>query len=181
MAEGVSRLKVPACIPKASLRSRGSDLLVRLGQPDLVLPALVQELRQVAAGQVAAVEVRWSDESGEDEAALTTRVRAGLAAVGGCSCWAGFSGSLFHPDDLPTAEAGWRCAGLPLCRLTAAVARSADAVSRDTRTITNTVFANRAPLGHAGSTLSTIVLMRRATWTILAVRNALMPGQTFRE
>jgi hypothetical protein len=108
---------------RASLRRRGSELLVRTGQAHVVLAALVRELQAASTGTASgvnggtkgplAVEVRWNDEPGTDEAKVSARVRAALQAEGTAVCRSFFSCALFHPDDLPRGEQGWRTLALP--------------------------------------------------------------------
>ena len=73
-------------------RDRASDLVVRHGMPETVLPALARELN--------AERVFYHEEVASDETTVEAEVEAALNAVGVRleGCW---GHTLFHPDDLP--------------------------------------------------------------------------------
>lgn len=79
---------------RASLRAKGSDLVVRTGLPEVILPALARELGVTAiyfSKEVTAEEVAV-------ETALQSAVKPLLIALK--SFW---GHTLYHPDDLPFA------------------------------------------------------------------------------
>jgi len=77
---------------REQLRSRGSDLVVRVGRPEEVLPALVAE---VGAG---AVHMHW--EVTYEDMAVESKVREALEARG-AQLKGVWGGTLYHSDDLP--------------------------------------------------------------------------------
>jgi deoxyribodipyrimidine photo-lyase len=77
---------------RQSLRSLGSDLVIRQGQPEAVIPELVQTL-DIAA-------VHYSSEATSEELAVEHAVQTALQPLG--TTIRQFWGmTLFHPDDLP--------------------------------------------------------------------------------
>ena len=76
------------------LRTRGSDLLVRVGRPEDVLPAL--------ADQVNAARVFCHTEVNADDVAIESAVQDALQHQGAdlAGCW---GCTLHHPEDLPFA------------------------------------------------------------------------------
>ena len=77
---------------RQSLRSLGSDLIVRSGKPEAVIPDLAQHLGVSA--------VHYSREVTSEELAVDRQLRVALDQQG--IALKGFWGStLFHPDDLP--------------------------------------------------------------------------------
>lgn len=77
---------------RQSLRSLGSDLIVRSGKPEVVIPDLAQHL-EVSA-------VHYSREVTSEELAVDRQLKTALDQQG--IALKGFWGStLFHPDDLP--------------------------------------------------------------------------------
>ncbi len=77
---------------RQSLRSRGSDLVIRHGIPEAVIPELVQTL-DIAA-------VYYSSEATSEELVVEQAVRAALAPLG-TAMQQFWGATLFHPDDLP--------------------------------------------------------------------------------
>jgi deoxyribodipyrimidine photo-lyase len=77
---------------RASLRSLGSDLVVRQGLPEEVIPALVEEL--------AIDAVYFQEEVTSEEKAVETAVTQALAARG-VTVTTVWGATLYHPDDLP--------------------------------------------------------------------------------
>mgnify|MGYP002631291495 CR=1 FL=1 len=80
---------------RASLRSRGGELLVRHGDPASVLPALVLEH--------GVAECRWHEEPGSEEAETSARVHSALRGSR-CRCVTHWGCTLYHPDDLPAPD-----------------------------------------------------------------------------
>ena len=79
---------------RASLRSRGSDLIIRTGKPEEVLPKLAVE--QGASGVFFSRE--FASEELEVEAALAKSLESTpVELIGVCNA------ALFHPEDLPFA------------------------------------------------------------------------------
>ena len=78
---------------RAALRARGSDLLVRVGRPEDVLPRLA-----AAAG---AARVFCHAEAAADERAVEAAVARALDARGAALEALPGGSALFHPDDLP--------------------------------------------------------------------------------
>jgi deoxyribodipyrimidine photo-lyase len=80
---------------RQSLRALGSDLIIRVGQPEQVLPNLVKQL------QISAIHSHrevTSEEQAVDRAIQQALVEQGLAQTK----WVDFWGqTLYHPDDLP--------------------------------------------------------------------------------
>jgi deoxyribodipyrimidine photo-lyase len=84
---------------RRSLRSRQSDLVIRQGLPEVVIPSLVQELGVTA--------VYWQREVTSEETTVETALESALQSLG--VSWQTFWGhTLFHPEDLP-----FRVAQLP--------------------------------------------------------------------
>jgi deoxyribodipyrimidine photo-lyase len=77
---------------RQSLRSIGSDLIVRQGKPEQVIPTLVQQL-DISA-------VHYHAEVTSEEQSVETALKAALAPLGVPlkSFW---GHTLYHPDDLP--------------------------------------------------------------------------------
>ncbi|MEM6869117.1 MAG: deoxyribodipyrimidine photo-lyase, partial [Cyanobacteria bacterium P01_C01_bin.121] len=77
---------------KASLRGKGSDLVIRRGQPEEEIPQLVKALNIDA--------VYWHEEVTAEETAVERSVEKALGAqkVAYEVYW---GATLFHPDDLP--------------------------------------------------------------------------------
>lgn len=77
---------------RQSLRSLGSDLIVRQGQPETVIPQLVREWNITA--------VHYHQEATAEELAVETALQKALQELG--VPLHGFWGhTLYHPDDLP--------------------------------------------------------------------------------
>ncbi|KIY94367.1 Blue-light photoreceptor PHR2 [Monoraphidium neglectum] len=77
---------------RAALRDRGSELVVRVGRPEEVLPQL--------AARVGAGRVYCHAEAGPEERAVEAAVARGLDEQG-AALQVLWGGTLFHPDDLP--------------------------------------------------------------------------------
>ncbi|GLC37195.1 hypothetical protein PLESTF_001428600 [Pleodorina starrii] len=77
---------------RSRLRAAGSELLVRVGRPEEVVPEL--------AARVGAGAVYCQAEATEEEAQIEGRVRAALERDG-CQLRAAWGGTLYHLDDLP--------------------------------------------------------------------------------
>ncbi|MGF1479418.1 MAG: DASH family cryptochrome [Cyanophyceae cyanobacterium] len=77
---------------KTSLQKLGSDLIVRRGLPEKVLPALAQELRADA--------VYYHEEATSEELGVETALKEALSAIDG-ELSAFWGTSLYHIDDLP--------------------------------------------------------------------------------
>jgi deoxyribodipyrimidine photo-lyase len=75
---------------RESLRRTGTDLVVRVGYPELVLPELVR--------QVGAAEIRTGHETATEERAVVAALRA---ALNGVPLHEEEQSTLYHPDDLP--------------------------------------------------------------------------------
>ncbi|MGJ3254314.1 MAG: DASH family cryptochrome [Elainellaceae cyanobacterium] len=77
---------------RQSLRSLGSDLIIRMGMPEAVIPQLVQEL-EIST-------VYYSSEVTSEELTVEQNLRNALKPlnIGVQSFW---GATLFHPDDLP--------------------------------------------------------------------------------
>lgn len=79
---------------RRSLRSRGSDLVIRLGLPEVVIPQLAQELGVTA--------VYCHQEVTAEEVAVQRALHGALAGLGiSLECFWG--ATLYHPADLPFA------------------------------------------------------------------------------
>lgn len=77
---------------RQSLQHRGSDLVVRQGEPEQVIPTLVQELK--------IDRVYWHEEVTAEEVAVETALAAQLGALGvGVDLFWG--ATLYQPDNLP--------------------------------------------------------------------------------
>lgn len=81
---------------RASLRSRGSDLILRQGKPEEVLPALARELQADA--------IHWHEEVTAEETQVEAAVVSKLDALG-VAANTYWGATLFHVDDLPFAIA----------------------------------------------------------------------------
>ncbi|WOD38363.1 DASH family cryptochrome [Nodosilinea sp. E11] len=77
---------------RRSLRARGSDLVVRVGQPEAIIPDLVK------AHKVEAVY--WHEEVTTEERRVEQAVEAKLATMG-CKATVYWGSTLYHPDNLP--------------------------------------------------------------------------------
>ncbi len=77
---------------RASLRSLGSDLMLRRGNPEIIIPHLVQELDIQA--------VYFHQEATAEERAVEERVLQALEPLG-ISMKFFWGSTLYHPDDLP--------------------------------------------------------------------------------
>ncbi len=84
---------------RQSLRSRGSDLLIRQGWPEDIIPALVQDLQLT--------EVYWHAEVTAEEVAVAAALHRRLQDMG-VAVQTFWGHTLYHPDDLP-----WPLAQLP--------------------------------------------------------------------
>ena len=80
---------------RKSLRRLGSDLIVRLGKPEEVLPAL--------ATQTQAQAIYWHEEVTAEETTVEEAVASKLEASG-LTVQTYWGATLYHPDDLPFAE-----------------------------------------------------------------------------
>lgn len=77
---------------RRSLQSLGSDLVIRLGHPEDIIPALAKEY--------AVERVLYHREVTSEETRVERRLAQALGAIG--VKWQGFWGhTLYHPDDLP--------------------------------------------------------------------------------
>lgn len=81
---------------RRSLQSKGSDLVIRPGLPEVIIPALVQELGITA--------VYYSLEVTAEERQVDREIATVLKTLGVkfCGCW---GATLYHPEDLPFAVA----------------------------------------------------------------------------
>lgn len=79
---------------RRSLRALGSDLLVRVGQPEVVIPQLVKELEITV--------VHWHTEATTEELAVEQALMAQLRPLG-TQTRTDWGTTLYHPDDLPFA------------------------------------------------------------------------------
>ncbi|MFP4123122.1 DASH family cryptochrome [Coleofasciculus sp.] len=77
---------------RESLRSRGSDLLVRRGLPETVIPAL--------AKQLGITEVYFHQEVTAEEVAVESALKKALSEIG-ITVQTFWGSTLYHPDDLP--------------------------------------------------------------------------------
>lgn len=77
-----------------NLRQRGSDLVLRLGKPEVIIPALVEQW----AIDSLAYQAETTAEETRVEANLTAALRAQVPAI---TVITGWGSTLFHPDDLP--------------------------------------------------------------------------------
>lgn len=73
-------------------RDRGSDLVIRCGQPEVVIPQLVSQLRLD--------RVYWQREVTAEEQAVEQSLNQALAALG-IAAETVWGSTLYHPDDLP--------------------------------------------------------------------------------
>jgi deoxyribodipyrimidine photo-lyase len=77
---------------RRSLQALGSDLVVRMGQPEVVIPALAREL--------SVETVHWHEEVTAEEMAVESALESKLASLGvGVQVYWG--ATLYHPDNLP--------------------------------------------------------------------------------
>ncbi|EEC43956.1 predicted protein, partial [Phaeodactylum tricornutum CCAP 1055/1] len=86
---------------RRSLRSIGGELLVRIGDPRLIVPQVVKELRDVT-------EVTWNEDPGVYERNTSDNVRNELffqQPLVRITTVA--STPLYHPDDLPRSKYDW--------------------------------------------------------------------------
>jgi len=81
---------------RQSLKALGSDLIVRRGQPEAILPEL--------AAQLAVQSVSWHEEVTAEETAVEEAVASQLEAAG-IAVQTYWGATLYHPDDLPFAIA----------------------------------------------------------------------------
>ena len=79
---------------RRSLQALGSDLVVRLGKPEQVIPELVKSHNIKA--------VYWHEEVTAEELQVEQGVEAQLAALG-CATEVYWGATLYHPDNLPFA------------------------------------------------------------------------------
>ncbi len=79
---------------RTSLRARGSDLIIRSGLPETVIPALAQELKASA--------VYYHEEVGTEEQAVETALDQALQAID-VQRRAYWGHTLYHPSQLPFA------------------------------------------------------------------------------
>jgi deoxyribodipyrimidine photo-lyase len=79
---------------RQSLRSLGSDLVVRQGQPEQVIPELIQQFNITA--------VHYHSEVTSEELAVESGLQAALEKMG-TPLKAFWGHTLYHPDDLPFA------------------------------------------------------------------------------
>jgi len=77
---------------REALRSRGSDLLVRRGLPETVIPTL--------AKQLGIAEVYFHQEVTAEEVAVETALKKALSEIG-ITVQTFWGSTLYHPDDLP--------------------------------------------------------------------------------
>lgn len=81
---------------RRSLQALGSDLVVRIGKPEAVIPAVAQQIRAEA--------VHYHAEATHEELAVEAGVGDRLAALG-IQHQRHWGSTLYHPDDLPFAIA----------------------------------------------------------------------------
>lgn len=77
---------------RRSLQHKGSHLVVRVGHPEAVLPALASEIQAQA--------VYWHEEATSEEIAIEDALASKLEAAG-VKVQAFWGATLYHPDDLP--------------------------------------------------------------------------------
>ncbi|QQE64369.1 cryptochrome DASH [Leptolyngbya sp. BL0902] len=77
---------------RQSLQSLGSDLVVRMGRPEVEIPALVREL--------GIETVVWHEEVTAEEVAVESALEAKLATLG-VKTEVYWGATLYHPDNLP--------------------------------------------------------------------------------
>lgn len=77
---------------RQSLQALGSDLVVRLGQPEVMIPALVQEW--------AIETVAWHGEVTTEEVAVESALATKLESLG-VNLQVYWGATLYHPDNLP--------------------------------------------------------------------------------
>ena len=82
---------------RKNLRSKGSELLIRYGDPLEILPKL--------AAAIGAKEVCWSEEPGVYEARLSRKLQLKLKDQVLVSTYCTYT--LYHPDDLPRGSNEW--------------------------------------------------------------------------
>jgi len=79
---------------RASYRACGSELLIRPGRPEDVLP--------VVARAVGATHLVYHEEATDEETTVEAEVEAAMLAAG-VACQGFWGHTLYHPDDLPFA------------------------------------------------------------------------------
>lgn len=79
---------------RQSLQALGSDLVVRLGQPEVVIPALVKEL--------AIEAVAWHEDVAAEELTVESALETKLESLG-VKVQVYWGATLYHPDNLPFA------------------------------------------------------------------------------
>ncbi|MGF1570699.1 MAG: DASH family cryptochrome [Nodosilinea sp.] len=77
---------------RQSLRTLGSDLVIRRGQPEVVIPALGKELGVTA--------VHWHQEATTEELAVEQALTEQLKSLG-IATHTDWGATLYHPDNLP--------------------------------------------------------------------------------
>ncbi|HEY9697767.1 MAG TPA: DASH family cryptochrome [Trichocoleus sp.] len=77
---------------RASLRAIGSDLIIRVGKPEVILPALAQELGVTA--------IYYHQEVTAEELAVEQALQVETEAIG-VTLQSFWGHTLYHPDDLP--------------------------------------------------------------------------------
>jgi deoxyribodipyrimidine photo-lyase len=77
---------------RRSLKSLGSDLVVRMGRPEVEIPTLVRDL--------SIDTVAWHEEVTAEEVAVETALDAQLARMG-VTVKVSWGATLYHPDNLP--------------------------------------------------------------------------------
>ncbi|MCY7394493.1 MAG: deoxyribodipyrimidine photo-lyase, partial [Leptolyngbyaceae cyanobacterium CAN_BIN12] len=77
---------------RRSLQSLGSDLIIRQGNPEVVIPDLAKQLGITA--------VYYHQEVTSEEIAVEESINQALAAIG-VKCQRFWGHTLYHPDDLP--------------------------------------------------------------------------------
>lgn len=77
---------------RRSLQQRGSDLVVRWGKPETILPKLVSEAQAQA--------VYWHEEATSEELTVADTV-ANILEAAGVTVQTYWGATLYHPDDLP--------------------------------------------------------------------------------
>ncbi len=77
---------------RTALQERGSDLVIRWGKPEVVIPSLAQAWQADA--------VYWHEEVTAEEIAVEAAITSQLKAAGIAvkTCW---GATLYHPDELP--------------------------------------------------------------------------------
>jgi hypothetical protein len=97
---------------RSQLRALGSDLLVRMGDPQEVIRALVAQLR--SHGMNEPIEVAWHDEPGTEEKECADSVANTLhTSFESVQCKRLWGCTLWHPDDLPRRAEEWNLLAHP--------------------------------------------------------------------